>query len=297
MGNPIVRLELMRRFRSPLAAWGIPIMVLLPGLAVALVYWNSTTTPSVDVFGSNDGFQVEQLRNIGVGMFAAVLATMLVALLLIVPSMVGGAIAGERQNQTLQPLQLTELTPTGIVVGKMTSSVAYLLVLLGCAAPVMAIPFLLGGLTATQVLGAYAILVLITVQYAAISLAVSSAMRRPGPAIMLSLVTCAFLTVAPWVAMGIGFMMASRSDPGFAADLSPVRYLASPSPVTLGSWVPMGPEVDLVIRRGVRVARRGREPPGPRAGAAQGAGGRGGRGGGGAAGGRAGGRGRHRTGP
>ena len=79
-------------------------------------------------------------------------------------------------------------------------------------------------------------------------------MRRPGPAIMLSLVTCAFLTVAPWVAMGIGFMMASRSDPGFAADLSPVRYLASPSPVTLGSWVPMGPEVDLVIRRGDRVA-------------------------------------------
>lgn len=257
MANPLVRLEVMRRFRSPLAAWGIPIMVLLPGLAVALVYWSATATPSTfDQFGmpANAGFSVTDLKGIGVGMFAAVVSTMLAALLLIVPSMVGGSIAGERQNQTLQPLQLTEMSPTQIVLGKMTSSVAYLLVLLGCAAPVMAIPFLLGGLTAVQVLGAYLILFLITVQYAAISLAVSSAMRRPGPAIMLSLVTCAFLTIGPWIAMSVGFVMASRGDPMFAAEDSLLRYVASPSPISLGTWVPMGEQVDLVIRTGDRVA-------------------------------------------
>ena len=32
--NPLVRLEFMRRFRGGLAAWGIPLMVFLPGVAV-----------------------------------------------------------------------------------------------------------------------------------------------------------------------------------------------------------------------------------------------------------------------
>ena len=35
--NPLVRLEFMRRFRGGLAAWGIPLMVFLPGVAVVIV--------------------------------------------------------------------------------------------------------------------------------------------------------------------------------------------------------------------------------------------------------------------
>lgn len=271
VSNPLIKLEFLRRFRSVSAAWAIPLMLLLPGAAVTIAYWTTTVGRSSDVmaggeimfagggfddpmaFDRGGGIAIDQLQSIGIGMFVAVLVTMLIALLLVVPSMVGGSIAGERHNQTLQPLQLTAMTPTEIVGGKMVSSVAYLVVLLLCAAPVMAIPFLLGGTTAGQVIGAYGVLVLIAIEFAAVSLAVSSFMARPAPAIMVSLVLCAALVAVPWIAMTVAMTVQVQGDPNFAAELSRARYLASPSPIALGSWIDFGEDGDGFIRTSDRV--------------------------------------------
>jgi ABC-type transport system involved in multi-copper enzyme maturation permease subunit len=251
MANPLIKLELMRRFRSPAAAWGIPLVVLLPGITVVVVY--ATTIATRDRFagmaggpvmmGDNGGMMIDQtgirpseLQGVGLGMFTAVVAALALTLLVLVPAMVGGSIAGERHSQTLQPLQLTAMTPTQIVLGKLVSSLAYLVLALACAAPVLVIPFLLGGLSATQVIGAYVVLVLVTFEFAAVSLAVSSIMSRPAPAIIVSLLVCGFLTIAPWIATGLAFA-ASANDPFFDAGDSALRFIAGFSPVSLGSWV------------------------------------------------------------
>lgn len=260
MANPLVKLEFARRFRSPIAAWAIPLLILLPGLAVTVIYSTiTTTTTGFDAMGNqiDDGtFAVSDLRGVGVGMFVAVLAMLLLALILMVPSTVGASIAGERQSQTLQPLQLTEMTPGQIVRGKLVSSVAYLLLLLLCAAPVLTIPFLLGGTSAAVVIGAFVVLVLVAFEFAAISLAASSLMSRPAPGIIVSLLACAFVTIAPWIAMGIAFALASQGNPMFDAADSPLRYLSSFSPVALGSWVTgaAGEDMDEVATWGDRVA-------------------------------------------
>lgn len=258
MANPLIKLELMRRFRSQFSAWSIPLLILLPGLAVTLIYATTTSRAGLGgndfgggPFGGGDGVvAVSALDGVGVGMFFAVLATLLLSLLLMVPAMVGGSIAGERHNQTLQPLQLTAMGPTQIVAGKLVASVAYLLVLLACAAPVIVIPFLLGGTTATQAVGAYGVLVLVTVEFAAISLALSGIVSRPVPAIMASLFTCAALTIGPWILMGMAFVAASSADAGVDAGESALQLLSTPSPVALGAWVPMGDRGDLDIRSG-----------------------------------------------
>lgn len=260
MANPLIKLELLRRFRSQTAAWGIPLMLFLPGLAVVIIYATSTGASSARFvdgpmgfedgmvnrgfvpLGSNQGIAVSDLQGIGVGMFVVVAAAMLLALILMVPSMVGGSIAGERHNQTLQPLQLTAMTPTQILVGKLVATLSYLLLLLLCATPVLAIPFLLGGITASQAIGTFVLLIFITVEFAAISLAVSSFMARPAPAIMVSLLACAFLTVAPWVALGVGSLVSAQNDPNFSLELSSLRFVVAPSPVALGSWLPFDGE-------------------------------------------------------
>jgi len=250
MANPLIGLELTRRFRSPAAAWGIPLMVLLPGIAVVVVY--ATTIATGDRFSSvplitdsNDPMVIQrgtgvlpsELQDVGLGMFVAVAGALALTLLVMVPAMVGGSIAGERHNQTLQPLQLTAMTPTQIVFGKLVSSLAYLGVALTCAAPVLVIPFLLGGISVGQVVGAYAVLMLVTFEYAAISLAVSSVVSRPAPAIVVALLVCGALTLAPWIAAGVGYLTASANDPSFDTADSALRYLVGPSPVSLGSWV------------------------------------------------------------
>lgn len=247
MANPLIKMELMRRFRSPLAAWGIPLVLLLPGLAVVTVY--ATTIAFSDFllfdepeFGSGaggdyGGIPASALQGVGTGMFVAVLVALFFTLLVLVPAMVGGSIAGERHSQTLQPLQLTAMGPTQIIFGKLVSSLAYLVVALLCAAPVLAVPFLLGGLSASEVAGAYVVMLLITIEFAAVSLAVSSVMSRPAPAIVVSLVACGFLAAAPWIAAFLGFVVLSVQDPMLELGDTGLRYLAGVSPVSLGSWV------------------------------------------------------------
>lgn len=249
MANPIIGLEVMQRFRRPIGAWGIPLLVLLPSLAVTIIYATTLSSSRTQQFGGgfgggfDDGMAVVQpgvaigdLQGIGTAMFFAVLGTLLLALMIMVPALVGGSIAGERHNQTLQPLQLTALTPTQIVGGKLITSLGYLFVVLLCAAPALSIPFLLGGLTVSQVLGSVGVLLLVTVELAAISLAASAVMKRPASAILTALLASAALTVVPWIVTGVGYTLAAQGNMNFDAQESTLRYLASPSPVALGSW-------------------------------------------------------------
>lgn len=256
MANPLIKLEFLRRFRSASAAWGIPLVVLLPGLAVVGVYASSVAL----VGGSNDvvrvagpgingpvingnafeiqrGIDPNSLPRIGAGMFGAVAVTLFVTLLVLVPAFVGASIAGERHSQTLQPLQLTAMSPVQIVYGKLVSSLSYLVLALVCVAPVLVIPFLLGGVSARTVLTSFVLMMVISFEFAAISLAISSIMSRPAPAIIVSLLSVGVITVAPFVIMGLGMASAANNNPGFRAETSSLRFLAGFSPVSLASWI------------------------------------------------------------
>ena len=114
MANPLVRLEFMRRFRTPAAAWGIPLAMVLPGLAVIAMY--GTTVAANDWVGGNMdvgavGMEPQVQNAVGLGMFSTVASMLMLTLIVLVPAFVGGSIAGERHSQTLQPLQLTAMTP------------------------------------------------------------------------------------------------------------------------------------------------------------------------------------------
>ena len=118
MANPLVRLEFMRRFRTPAAAWGIPLAMVLPGLAVIAMY--GTTVAANDWVGGNMdvgavGMEPQVQSAVGLGMFSTVASMLMLTLIVLVPAFVGGSIAGERHSQTLQPLQLTAMTPGQIV--------------------------------------------------------------------------------------------------------------------------------------------------------------------------------------
>ncbi|HTN99124.1 MAG TPA: hypothetical protein VL068_00495, partial [Microthrixaceae bacterium] len=70
-----------------------------------------------------------------------------------------------------------------------------------------------------------------------ISLAISSIMSKPAPAIIVSLLTVGFVTVAPFIVMGLGMATAANGNPGFNASKSALRYVAGFSPISLASWI------------------------------------------------------------
>ncbi len=248
MANPLVRLEFMRRFRTPAAAWGIPLAMVLPGLAVIAMY--GTTVAANDWVGGNMdvgavGMEPQVQNAVGLGMFSTVASMLMLTLIVLVPAFVGGSIAGERHSQTLQPLQLTAMTPGQIVWGKFVSSLAYLMLIILCVSPVIVVPFLLGGIPASTVIGSYLAIFVICFEFAAVSLAVSAITSRPATAIVAALLVVGFIVLAPIIATGLAMALAAADGRGFQADQSVLKYISTISPISIGSLVPIPKPNDI----------------------------------------------------
>jgi ABC-2 type transport system permease protein len=126
------------------------------------------------------------LARIGQGQFEWVLFLMLLLVMFLVPGYTASAIAGERERQTLIPMQLTLLTPARIVSGKASASVAFLALMIVASAPLLGLSFVMGGVTVGQVIRGLAAVVLVGFVLALASVACSSLVKRTASATVLS---------------------------------------------------------------------------------------------------------------
>src|SRR5690606_38377546 len=119
-----------------------------------------------------------QVASAGRGIFEWLVFFMVLMVLFLVPGVTSGAIAGERERQTLVPLQVTLLRPTSILLGKIGASSAFLLLLLVATTPLLAVSYLIGGVSIAQVLSAVGMVGLIGLTLAAVSAGTAACVRR-----------------------------------------------------------------------------------------------------------------------
>lgn len=114
---------------------------------------------------------VAAIRSSGRGAFApevgeiiyTVLALAQLGLLIFsVPGLTAGAIAGERERQTLDLLLVTHMNPLAVVLGKLGSAVGFSLLLMIASLPVYGLLFLFGGFPLSR-LALTAVIYLVTV--------------------------------------------------------------------------------------------------------------------------------------
>ena len=79
---------------------------------------------------------------------------------LVAPSFAAGSITGEKERKTYEMLLASPLQPTSILVGKLLSSLTYLVILILSSLPLMILCFLLGGILLSEIARAYLILIL-----------------------------------------------------------------------------------------------------------------------------------------
>jgi len=93
---------------------------------------------------------------VGVGIFHTFFSLAFAVVTWVGPAVAANTIAGERSGRTWEALQLTSLTPRSIARGKFLAAFTYISLYVVMLVPVGALPFLFGGVTASEVLIAFA---------------------------------------------------------------------------------------------------------------------------------------------
>ena len=179
MMNPVLSRELRERMRTGRAFVVVGIFLTLLTLTAYLVYQGSSTT------GDISGDLARQTR-LGRDLYEWVLFVMLALVLFFVPALTAGSIAGERERQTLLPLQVTLLRPRSILVGKVLAGTSFMLLLLFASLPVMMVAYLLGGIRPLDGLKGVGIICVIAILLTVMVTALSALTRRVQTATLLA---------------------------------------------------------------------------------------------------------------
>lgn len=164
MTNPIIANELRTRFRGRFAAVGLTVwLVAVVGIGY-LTYLLGLVQISQGGFG-----EVGNRALAGRAVYDWLIMLVLTAVLVVVPAVAGLSVALERDRATLPLLQVSQLGAWGLVLGKWASSLLYVGVLLASAAPILAVPVLLGGVGWGDLAATLGFLLLVVVSVGAIS--------------------------------------------------------------------------------------------------------------------------------
>jgi ABC-type transport system involved in multi-copper enzyme maturation permease subunit len=133
------------------------------------------------------------------------------------PAVAANSIASEREGRTWEAVILTGLSPGTIARGKFLAAFTAIGMYIVMLAPVGALPFIFGGVTATETMVAFAFLFLIALLSVAFGLAISSKMASLRAAIVVTLLLIFPITITAFLTFGVGMSYAAhRVWPGVA---------------------------------------------------------------------------------
>jgi len=180
--NPIIRRELISVLRS---RWALGMQLGPIAIFSLLVILRWPSEGQVDVAGR----QAQQVfRLFGYGLLAM--------LLLLAPAYPAVSIVAEKKRGTLALLLNTPLSRPSIYLGKLLGALGYIALPLAMSVPAVAACYAMGGLSLTRDIGVlYLVLALVTVQYTALALWISSFATSTDSALRITYGTVLLLAV------------------------------------------------------------------------------------------------------
>lgn len=185
LANPVMIKELRGRMRGTRAFVVLTVyLVLMSGFASLLYFAYAAST---HVRSGPEG------QIVGKIVFGGIVGIELFLVCFIAPAFTSSAISGERERRTLDLLRTTLLPARSLVMGKLTSALSFIVLLLLAAVPLQSLAFLLGGVAPEEVLIALGILVTTALAFGTVGVFFSALMRRTLGASVLTY-TFALLT-------------------------------------------------------------------------------------------------------
>lgn len=231
--NPIMKKEMMvgaRSIKMSFAIMGINVFLALIVLFVMV---------SNSMIGGMSGYDYSSLSYLFL-----ILGCVECALLsLIVPIITSGSISGERERQTLDIMLTTPVSPFSIALGKLGSAMMVVMMYMITSIPVMAIAFVLGGMSWWALLGLFGMLLYLGIYVGSVGVFCSSVVKKSVMATILTIVIGVAIITITFVVLSVA--VALKAYHASLNNLTTVAVGATPMIMLLNPYSPL---VDFFIR-------------------------------------------------
>jgi len=166
-------------------------------------------------FGGADQANASAL--IGQSIFTVLSIFQLILVSFIAPAFTAGQISLEREKQTLDLLISTPMRPSAIVIGKLASALAFVVLMIISAVPISAIVLMYGGASIDDIVRQQVVLLVTATMVGAIGLFFSALLKRTQAATVLTYISVLALTLGTTMIFIFWTVVANQSDDGFVA--------------------------------------------------------------------------------
>jgi ABC-type transport system involved in multi-copper enzyme maturation permease subunit len=188
----------MRELRQSARLQRTPVILMTVTVAIALLICSVGGIASVTT----------EPAKVGVGIFHTFFSLAFALVTWLGPAVAASTIAGEKTGRTWEALALTSLPPASIARGKFLSAFTYVGLYLVMLAPVGALPFLFGGVAATEVLLAFFCCFVFAALAVTFGLALSSKFQSSAAAISVTLMVTLATSFAVYMGLGVALSVA-----------------------------------------------------------------------------------------
>jgi ABC-type transport system involved in multi-copper enzyme maturation permease subunit len=188
----------MRELRQSARLQRTPVILMTVAVAVSLLICSVGGIASVTA----------EPAKVGVGIFHTFFSLAFALVTWLGPAVAASTIAGEKNGRTWESLALTGLAPAKIARGKFLAAYTYVGLYLVMLAPVGALPFLFGGVTATEVILAFFCCFVFAALAVAFGLALSSKFQSSAAAIIVTLILALTTSFSVFSGLGVGLSVA-----------------------------------------------------------------------------------------
>jgi len=192
----------MRELRQSARLQRTPVILMTVTVAIALLICSVGGIASVTL----------EPAKVGVGIFHTFFSLAFALVTWLGPAVAANTIAGEKTGRTWEALALTGLPPATIARGKFLSAFTYVGLYLVMLAPVGVLPFLFGGIAATEVFLAFLCCFVFAALAVAFGLALSSKFQSSAAAIIVTLMVTLVTSFAVYVGLGVALSIGVHDE-------------------------------------------------------------------------------------
>lgn len=175
--NPIVKKDVKVQARSMKICWS----VFAYELILALVFFLA-----INVIQSASRYSTSNIYSAMVWLYPVLAVTQLIILGLVVPIRTASSISGEKERQTFDIMMTTSMSPFSIIAGKVMTAVVQGMFFVVASMPVMALSFIIGGMSWAYLFWFLGIALLVSFFSASIGILCSSLCKRSISAVIMS---------------------------------------------------------------------------------------------------------------